>query len=96
MKIGIDIDNVISNFNEELLKEYIDHDKELRNTGIINENADYIRRGMFDWTKDEEIDFYSNNIERIVKKLKVKDGAKEYIDKLIADGHIIYIIIGDD
>jgi len=26
MRIGIDIDNVISNFNEELLKEYINID----------------------------------------------------------------------
>lgn len=58
MKIGIDIDNVISNFNEELLKEYLMNDKELRNTGIINENAKYIRNGMFDWTDDEEKTFY--------------------------------------
>ncbi len=77
MRIGIDIDNVISNFNEELLKEYIKHDKELRNTGIINKNADYIRKGMFDWTESEEMNFYNNNIERIAKSLKVKDGAKE-------------------
>jgi len=96
MRLGIDIDNVISNFNEELLKEYINHDKELRNTGIINENADYIRRGMFDWTEDEEKGFYSANIERIVKELKVKGGAKEYIDKLKEDGHSIYIITGRD
>ena len=96
MRIGIDIDNVISKFNEALLKEYIKHDKELRNTGIVNENADYIRRGMFDWTKEEEINFYRNNIERIAKSLKVKEGAKEYIDKLIADGHVIYIITGRD
>ena len=34
MRIGIDIDNVISNFNDVLLKEYLKHDKELRNTGI--------------------------------------------------------------
>ena len=60
------------------------------------ENADYIRRGMFDWTEDEEINFYRNNIERIAKNLKVKDGAKEYIDKLIEDGHIVYIITGRD
>ena len=26
-KIGIDIDNVLSNFNEELLKEFLEHDK---------------------------------------------------------------------
>ena len=35
MKIGIDIDNVISNFNDTLLNEYLLHDKELRNSGII-------------------------------------------------------------
>ena len=82
MKIGIDIDNVISNFNDTLLNEYLMHDKNLRNSGIINKNADYIRDGMFDWTKDEEITFYKNNIERIAKKLDVIEGAKEYIDKL--------------
>ena len=49
MRIGIDIDNVISNFNDTLLNEYLLHDKELRNFGIINKNADYIRKGMFDW-----------------------------------------------
>ena len=77
MRIGIDIDNVISNFNEELLKEYLEHDKTLRNKGIINENADYIRRGMFDWTEEEENKFYKENIERIAKNLKVKDGVKK-------------------
>lgn len=34
MRIGVDIDNVLSNFNEVLLKDYIKHDKELRNNGI--------------------------------------------------------------
>jgi len=96
MRIGIDIDNVISNFNEALLEEYLKHDKELRNTGIINENAQYIRNGMFDWTENEETNFYKSNIERIVKGLSVKDGAKEYIDKLKNDGNEIYIITGRD
>ena len=57
MKIGIDIDNVISNFNDTLLKEYLLHDKTLRNSGVINKNADYIRNGMFDWTENEELTF---------------------------------------
>ena len=96
MKIGIDIDNVISNFNDTLLTEYLLHDKELRNSGIINKNADYIRKGMFDWNEDEETNFYKNNIERIAKKLGVIEGAKEYIDKLHDDGHIICIITGRD
>ena len=67
MRIGIDIDNVISNFNEELLKAYIEHDKELRNTGIVNKNASYIRNDMFDWSNEEESSFYINNIERILR-----------------------------
>lgn len=96
MKIGIDIDNVISNFNDTLLTEYLLHDKELRNSGIINKKADYIRNGMFDWNEDEETNFYKNNIERIAKKLGVIEGAKEYIDKLHDDGHIICIITGRD
>ena len=96
MRIGIDIDNVISTFNEDLLKEYINHDKELRNTGVINSKADYIRRGMFDWSETEEKTFYENNIERIAKNLKVKDGAKKYIDKLKEEGHYICIITGRD
>lgn len=96
MNIGIDIDNVISNFDEELLKEYLIHDKELRNTGVINENAEYIRKGMFDWTDDEEKTFYKENIERIAKNLNAIKGAKEYIEKLHEDGHLIYIITGRD
>ena len=38
MNIGIDIDNVISKFDEALEEEFLKHDKELRNTGIINPN----------------------------------------------------------
>lgn len=96
MRIGIDIDNVISNFDEMLLETYLIHDKELRNTGIINPNAKYIRTGMFDWSNEEEFSFYKDNIECIAKKLKVKEKAKEYIDRLHNDGHLIYIITGRD
>jgi len=96
VRIGIDIDNVISNFDEMLLETYLIHDKELRNTGIINPNAKYIRTGMFDWSNEEELSFYRDNIECIAKKLKVKEKAKEYIDRLHNDGHFIYIITGRD
>lgn len=54
MNIGIDIDNVISNFNDILFNEYLLHDKELGNSGNINKNAEYIRKGMFDWDVEEE------------------------------------------
>ena len=96
MNIGIDIDNVISNFDEMLLKAYLIHDKELGNNGIINNNASYIRNGMFDWTEAEEKKFYKENIERIAKKLNLIEDSKEYIDKLHKEGDYIYIISGRD
>lgn len=95
MNIGIDVDNVISKFDEALKEEFLKHDKELRNTGIINPKL-YITKGMFDWTYDELRPFYLENIERIAKNLDVIEGAKEYIEKLREDGHTIVIITGRD
>ena len=94
MNIGIDIDNVISNFNDVLLQEYIKHDKELGNDGINNLNADYIRKGMFNWSKEEELNFYNNNVERIAKNLDLVTDSKKHIDLLKSEGNKIYIISG--
>ena len=93
MRIGIDIDNVISDMNDSLFKEYLKHDKTLRNTGIINDKA-RIRYGMFDWTKQEEEEFYYSNIERIAENFGLIPHAKETIEKLKYDGNEIYIITG--
>lgn len=95
MRIGIDIDNVISNFDEVLKKEFLEHDKALRNTGIVDDNL-YITSGMFDWSKEEICDFYYPNVERIAKSLSLIDGSKQYIDKLKREGHFICIITGRD
>ncbi len=94
MRIGIDIDNCISNFDDTLLNEYLKHDKELRNTGIINEKVENLRKGMFDWTNEEENRFYNSNIETFVKNLKPLEDSPYYIKKLKDDGHEIYIITG--
>lgn len=94
MRIGIDIDNCISNFDDTLLKEYLKHDKELRNTGIINKNPEYLRKGMFDWTEGEENSFYDANIENFARKLKPIEDSSYYIKRLKEDGHEIYIITG--
>ncbi len=95
MIIGIDIDNVISNFDERLLEEYLKHDKELNNTGIVNENASNLRY-MFDWSKEEEHKFYKENIERIALSLVPIEWAKDVINQLKEDGNYIYIISGRD
>ena len=41
MRIGVDIDNVISTFNEQLLEEFLKHNKELGYSDKINKDADY-------------------------------------------------------
>lgn len=51
---------------------------------------------MFDWSKEENDDFYYNNIQRIAMSLKLLNNAKEVIDKLKADGNEIYIITSRD
>lgn len=96
MKIGIDIDNVISNMDDTLIDEYLKHDKELRGTGIINHNPYNVRCGMFDWSKEEEETFYKENIERMAKNFRPLNGSKRIIDKLKSEGNDIYIISGRD
>ena len=92
MRIGVDIDNVLSNFSEELLREYIIHDKEINGNGIVNKN-EYIRK-KFNWTDEEEKKFYKENIERISTNLKPIKNCAKYIRKLKERGFEIYIVTG--
>ena len=94
MNIGVDIDNVISKFDENLLQEYLKHDKTLRNKGIVNPDAKYIRDGMFDWSDEEENEFYFGNIEEIATNFEIVENADKYIKALKENGHNIYIISG--
>lgn len=94
MRIGVDIDNVLSNFNEVLLNDYINHDKELRNNGIVNNNV-YIRK-MFDWSEDEEKQYYKENIERLASLFEPIKDCSKYIKKLRDNGNYICIISGRD
>ena len=94
MNIGIDIDNVLSDFNEVLLNDYKNHDKELRNNGIVNNDV-YIRN-MFDWSEEEEALYYKENIERLASLFEPIKDCSKYIKKLRENGHCIYIISGRD
>lgn len=91
MRIGLDIDNVIFDTDEEIIKEMILEDKNKRNKGIINKDADYIFLGMFDWSKEEIDEFLYNKMEDIAKRVKPLPKAKYYIDKLLENNEIILI-----
>lgn len=93
MKIGVDIDNVLANFNEALLYAFLEEDKKRNNSGIINQDV-YISKGMFDWGEEESLKFYKENIENIVENLDVIQDAPFYIKKLREQGYQIYIITG--
>ena len=82
MNIGLDIDNVISNFDKKLMEEFIKEDKNKRNTGIINHNAINIY-GMFDWSNEEIEEFFCDKCEEWAKTLELNEGAKQFIDKMM-------------
>lgn len=91
MNIGLDIDNIISNFDKKLMEEFIKEDKNKRNTGIINHNAINIY-GMFDWSNEEIEEFFCDKCEEWAKTLELNEGAKQFIDKMIDDGDNVYLI----
>ncbi len=95
LNIGIDIDNVLSNFDEVLFERFKNHDKLLRNTGVVD-SSKYITKGMFDWSKEEINNFYPNTIRELSQSLDTIKGSVEFVNKLKEDGHKIYIITGRD
>ena len=47
---------------------------------------------LYDWTPDENMDFCLRYLEEIVLQARIKEHAKEEINKLKNQGHKIYII----
>lgn len=91
MRIGLDIDNVITDFDKCLEREYKEEDKRKRNSGIINKNARHVAL-QYDWTEEERIEFFAKNMERLALELEPRENAKKNIDLLLAEGHEIYLL----
>ncbi len=91
MRIGLDIDNVITDFDKKMLEEFLKEDKNKRNKGIINPNGNWIK-DFFDWSENEEKEFMNKNMEKFAKHLESREDAKYYMDKLLDDGHRLYLI----
>lgn len=77
MRIGVDIDNVLSNFDDVLKEQYLKHDKMLGGRGIINKNV-YIKHA-FDWDYEYERKFYLDNIEYFASLLKPINNCQNYV-----------------
>lgn len=91
MKIGLDIDNVIAAFDKGILEAFLELDKQKRNRGIINSGGRWIA-DMFDWSREEIDEFFVLHMENLAKRLEVRDGAREYMVRLMEEGHELYLI----
>lgn len=92
MKIGIDIDGVILDY-ERVLKTYGDlYDFiELKKNGIINRNEHYLRN-RYDWTEEERMNFVNKYFLKLSKKAPLIPGAKDVIDMLQKEGNELIVI----
>ena len=92
MKIGIDIDGVILDY-ERVLKTYGDlYDLiELKKDGIINRNEHYLRN-RYDWTEEERMNFINKYFLKLSKQTSLIPGAKDVINMLQKEGNELIII----
>ena len=92
MKIGIDIDGVILDY-ERVLKTYGDlYDFiELKKDGIINRNEHYLRN-RYDWTEEERMNFVNKYFLKLSKQTSLIPDAKDVIKMLQKEGNEFIII----
>ena len=86
MKIGIDIDDVITNTSEKI-EEYVLKD---RNSQKLQEHMKEIMKG--NPSEPEVISFCMENYLRVFQKVKPKDNASKVIQNLLDKGNEIYLI----
>lgn len=92
MKIGIDIDGVILDY-ERVLKTYGDlYDFiELKKDGIVNRNEHYLRN-RYDWTEEERMNFVNKYFLELSKNTPLIPGAKTVISMLKKEGNELIIV----
>lgn len=103
MNIGIDIDNTITEVQNELNKAAYDYaiklGKNIENDDNpfkdIKNNGDTYKK-KFQFSYDELKHFLKNIQEEITNKAKPRDNAVEVINRLKKEGHKIFIITARD
>lgn len=86
MRIGIDIDDVITDTSKEVEKYILKYDK---NSEFSNHLEEIMRGEM---PTQNIKNFFAKNALEIVKKAKLKNNVKEVIQKLFDEGNEIFII----
>lgn len=92
MRIGIDIDNTITD-TLPILKQYCKryNDEVVKRNLAMNEKG-FATINLYDWTQKEESIFCDKYLEEVVLQATIKEGADKVIKKLKEEGNTIYII----
>lgn len=93
MRIGIDIDGVLTDI-ETFMLEYGSKFCVENNLPLNIKPQFYDDVKMFDWTEEQAIEFWRKHIINYFQNIQPRFFAKEVITKLKEDGHEIYIITG--
>lgn len=80
MRIGIDVD-------ETLTDTALSFDEVIKNN-----NVNFTKKYWDNWSKEEAEYILSNFCEEIIDGAKLKEGAKEVVQKLKKEGHELFII----
>lgn len=91
MRIGLDIDNVVTDFDKKMLEEFLREDKNKGGKGIVNPNGNWIK-DFFNWAEEDVTKFMNDNMETFASQLEPRKDAKYYMDKLLEEGHQLYLI----
>ena len=92
MRIGIDVDNTITNTLDKLKKHSIKYNEEVIKRGLKINPKGYSTSTLFNWTTEENLIYCNKYLREIVLSAKIKDNAIEIINKLKDEGNKIYII----
>ena len=92
MKIGLDIDGVIFNTENEIRIKAELYDLLILKRKGVTHPREFLEKDRYDWTKEELDTFRNEYFIKISKDAPIMPGAKEIIDLLKKDGHQIVII----
>ena len=92
MKIGIDIDGVILDFEGELrVQAELNDVINLKRNSIINEKETFFQQ-KYNWNEDEINNFIDKQFLKVSRECDFKPGAIEVINLLKKEGHELIII----
>lgn len=102
MRIGIDIDDTLTDINEELENAALEYATRLGKnhvkdtTNLVDKNDGNIYQVRYGFTYDELKYFLKDIQESVTNKAIPRENAKETISKLRKAGHEVYIVTARD